>query len=1403
VEKRESIITVNKINLFIIISVLVLFVSAVGYLYYRREENQIRQRKNNELKTITELKIHLIEEWHKERIKDAHVITKSPFILEKITRFINNPDNKELKEQFIKRLSISKVDGQYRNLILSNTEGKSLLSLSPLPHGLDSLLLSQVAETARAMQVTDTDIYYNGTERKICYDIIAPIIDSSKKTIAVIILQIDPEYNLFPKIQAWPLESRTSEAMIVRKEGDSVLFLNSLKFKDNSKLNMRIPLTRNEISAVQAVRGARGIVEGNDYRGEKVLAYVSGIKDTKWLIITKMDREELYSEIYTLWGIVLGISLALIFLCILGIILFYSNKQKNIYKELFKKEKELWESHEEFKVTVDSIGDGVITTDISGKVKYMNRLAEELTGWKLRDARGRLLDEIYKIKNEETGLPETHAVNKVLELGIVKGLANHTILISKNGKEIAIMDTGAPICNANGEITGIVLTLRDETEKRKQQRELKESEELFSTTFRTSPVGITLFRLDDGKYLEANDSFFYISGYSREEIIGHTVRELNLIADEEEIENYLRLLKREGKFFGKELKFRKRSGELGIALISAEMLDYRNEKYVLSVLYDITARKKVEEDLMASEAKYRNTLDNMLEGCQILSYDWRYVYINDTAARQGKLKKEDYIGSSFFELYPDVEKTALFNKMNTCMQKRAPQFIENEFVYPDGTIGYFELMIQPVPEGIFILSTDVTNLKRSERELVINKNRFDRLISELNEIVWTGTKEGKSIIEINNAFEKIYGVPVDEIKKNPELWFQMVLQDDKEIAVQSSKELFEKGYSEAEYRIVRPDKSIRWIYDRKSVIYDREDAPKEIGGIASDITERKKMIEELNFTVQILTFLNSSGTLSELVKGIASLFKNWYNFEAVGIRLKDGDDYPYFETRGFSEEFVELENSLCVFNSSGKAVKNENGEPELECMCGSILLGRENTASNYITSKGSFWTNSTSELAASGEIHTAPSRPRNRCTSLGYESIALIPIKSENITHGLIQLNDHRKNLFTIERIEFYERMADLVANAIAYKISQEKLSQSERRYRRLFENMVEGYAYCKMLYKNGKPIDWLFISVNDAFEKLTGLIDVEKKNVTEVIPGIIEKDKEIVEIYSRVASSGIPEKFEIYVNSMDMWFLISVYSPEKEYFVAVFDVITERKKAEQALIEAKLKAEEISRLKSNLFANMSHELRTPFVGIMGYAELLREMVNDQNSLDVIDGILVTSKRLVDTLTKILNLTNLEFEDIEMQFSIVNLSNIINSKIEKYYSEAEKKNLYIKINYEDSRLTVYTIENYLKEIIDNMLSNAVKFTDSGGIEISVKEKQKEGIKLVQIEVKDTGIGIPADKQEIIWEEFRQASEGTTRSYQGIGLGLAISKRYCEKIGGKIYLKSEEKKGTSFIIELPI
>ncbi len=346
-----------------------------------------------------------------------------------------------------------------------------------------------------------------------------------------------------------------------------------------------------------------------------------------------------------------------------------------------------------------------------------------------------------------------------------------------------------------------------------------------------------------------------------------------------------------------------------------------------------------------------------------------------------------------------------------------------------------------------------------------------------------------------------------------------------------------------------------------------------VGGWAIDgyWTSRRAMrIEqrEREMALEFLRMVNESSGTADLIHKAALFFKSHSGFDAVGIRMKEGEDFPYRETRGFPPEFVAQESLLCQCDSSNRLVRDEAGNPVLDCMCGNVICGRFDPGKPFFTAKGSFWTNSTSELLATTTEKDRQARTRNRCNGEGYESVALIPLRVGDAPMGLLQLNHRKKGMVTPQTLSFWERLADYLAVALSRSRIQEALMFSEESARSLFDNMLNGFAHCRMIYEEGKPVDFIYLNVNRAFSIQTGLKDVEGKPVSELIPGIRESNPEMLQLYGRVALTGKSEVFEPYLPMLKKWFHVTVYSPRAEHFVALFDDITERKQVEEKLRE-------------------------------------------------------------------------------------------------------------------------------------------------------------------------------------------------------------------------------------------
>lgn len=256
----------------------------------------------------------------------------------------------------------------------------------------------------------------------------------------------------------------------------------------------------------------------------------------------------------------------------------------------------------------------------------------------------------------------------------------------------------------------------------------------------------------------------------------------------------------------------------------------------------------------------------------------------------------------------------------------------------------------------------------------------------------------------------------------------------------------------------------------------------------------------------------------------------------------------------------------------------------------------------------------------------------------------------------------------------------------------------------------------------------------------------------------------------------------------------------EITHFIAVKEDITEKKKMVEELIAAKETAEEMNAIKASFFANMSHELRTPLIGILGYSEiLLAECDSHEDFAPMIEGINKGGKRLLETLNLILNITKLEAGKTKINYRSTNIIPLLEEIFYLNTSLAEKNGIECSFKISEKEIYCKIDTSLFGSIFNNLVNNAVKYTPKGKVELRAEAQDGYAV----IRVIDTGIGIPEEKQEIVWEEFRQASEGLGRIFEGTGLGLTIAKKYTDLMDGKISLESKVGEGSCFTVTFPI
>ncbi len=244
-----------------------------------------------------------------------------------------------------------------------------------------------------------------------------------------------------------------------------------------------------------------------------------------------------------------------------------------------------------------------------------------------------------------------------------------------------------------------------------------------------------------------------------------------------------------------------------------------------------------------------------------------------------------------------------------------------------------------------------------------------------------------------------------------------------------------------------------------------------------------------------------------------------------------------------------------------------------------------------------------------------------------------------------------------------------------------------------------------------------------------------------------------------------------------------------------IFRDITKRKAYEAGLIEAKENAEEMARLKSAFLANISHELRTPLSGINGFASILSKEVPEEQS-ELAELIVQSGQRLLNSLNSVLDLTMIDSGNLKLEKYLHDVKGEVIESVRLLQPLAEEKNLQLVVKTPEHQVQAELDPNCLHRILNNLVANAIKFTESGAVTVELQEQRGR----VFVSVSDTGIGISPEFMPHIFSEFKQESTGLTRSHEGVGLGLAITRRLVELMDGTIQVESEKGKGTTFTFD---
>lgn len=445
--------------------------AAAGAGLYRSQWRQFSRSAENELSTVARLKVDQIAAWREDQIEDAALLAEYPPFVQAVEMIVAGRQG-DVLERLTTFLTFYQRNNDLNEVLLMDMEGRIRLSLNG-GRDLFSGYKIPMAEALRSGRPVVTELHSGIHRSQPHVSVLAPVFSgagANRVPLGVVVLVNEARRFLCPLLRSWPTLSRSAETYLVMREGSDALFLNDVRHGKDTALKLRIPLSRNEVSAVMAVNGGQGVFRARDYRGIDVMSAVMRVPGSSWLLVAEIDADEVYEE----WN-QRSLLFLVLFLLLAGFLAavghaYWQRHRKARFQAMYLAEARLNATIERHGITLRAIADAVISTDPDGRVELMNPVAEEMTGWSSEEAEGKTLSEVFRVAGAETGAETDYPLNGGAREMASAGYDGNGLLITRDGREIPIAVSSAPIRDEQGEVSGVVLAFRDRTGERNAQR---------------------------------------------------------------------------------------------------------------------------------------------------------------------------------------------------------------------------------------------------------------------------------------------------------------------------------------------------------------------------------------------------------------------------------------------------------------------------------------------------------------------------------------------------------------------------------------------------------------------------------------------------------------------------------------------------------------------------------------------------------------------------------------------------------------------------------------------------------------------------------------------------------------------------------------------------------------------
>lgn len=583
--------------IFIIIVGLVL---AASHFFFKYQRRALENKKLEELSAICDLKIRQISQWRLERLGGGEFLGDNILMINKLAEFLQNPNGIKVSGDLLKTIESLVKNYDYRSVLFIDTSGAVRLSYPVQDSSLGDHLKALVPGIIEKRKVELTDLHRAESVSYVHLDLLVPLIRKRMKdtvVIGVLALRIDPEKILFPLIHSWPEQSKSSESLLIRKEGDEIVYLNRLRHVKNSELELRKPVTDEKLASVMAVQGITGTTDAIDYRGVPVIAAMKKVPETQWYMVAKSDKQEVLEAfkttmIFTIIIIALILSSSGLFLSFL-----IRNRRVKYYREKYETELDRLALIKHFDYILKFANDIILLINSDLKIVEANDMAlvtygytrEEFIGLSIKDIRApetvsQIDADIRRVQKDES-------------------VTFETIHKNRNGYVFPV-EISSRVVNIEG-LKYYQSIGRDITDRKNSEDLLRGSEEKFRKIFEESPFPMVMTG-KDYTILKANLSFCNMTGYIEDELKSMTFRNFTHpdYIGKDEI-SLMKLVAREIPIYHTEKQYICKDGRViwGSTTVNIIRNNKGEAQFFLAMVEDITLRKKTEIDLIIAKEK--------------------------------------------------------------------------------------------------------------------------------------------------------------------------------------------------------------------------------------------------------------------------------------------------------------------------------------------------------------------------------------------------------------------------------------------------------------------------------------------------------------------------------------------------------------------------------------------------------------------------------------------------------------------------------------------------------------------------------------------------------------------------------------------------------------------------------